>query len=378
MKKSCLFALSLAVACVSFPQRSPAPVTIRPGEGATYTAPGSDEVPNQKDAQTQYDNALVKETSGDLSSALAGYRKTVRRFPKSTVAPSAQYKIGEILEKRRDIDGASTAYETLIKRYPHSTDFNRALEGEFRIGDAYLDGAKIKMLGVPLLTSRDRAIAIFSIITANAPFSRYSALAQYKIGQAFETQGDYKGAVGAYQKVVDKYPTDPVAADAQYQIAYAYMEITKSGAYDRTNVSHAREGFEDFLAEYPNHEKAAQARENLGSLATEQTGGSLEIANYYYKQAQYRGGGRLLQRRDPPAAELGGQHEGAVPARRHPAQVRGQIFRECHPKRGRERTQTRRAQAWRWSSPSPDGHRQAARLCWPPCQCAHPSASSSQ
>ncbi len=288
MKKSCLFAFLLAVGCVVFPQRSPAPVTVRPGEGVTYTAPGSEEVPNQKDAQTQYDNALAKEKNGDFKSALAGYQKTVKRFPKSTVAPSAQYKIGEILEKRKDLDGASTAYEVLIRKYPHSTDFNNSLEGEFRIGTAYLEGARQRVLGVPTLPSRDRAIAIFTIITANAPFSRYAPVAQFRIGQALEVQADYKGAVNAYQKVVDKYPTDALAADALYQIAYCFMQVARSNSYDRMNVQRAREDFEDFLAAYPNHEKAAQARENLASLATQQTGGSLQIADYYYKQSQYR------------------------------------------------------------------------------------------
>ena len=137
MKKFCLFVLLLAVGCLVFPQRSPAPITVRPDEGATYTAPGSEEVPNQKDAQTQFDAALAKEKSGNIGSALAGYRKTVHRFPKSTVAATAQYKIGEILEKRRDLDHAATAYELLIRNYPHSTDFNAALEGEFRIGNLY-------------------------------------------------------------------------------------------------------------------------------------------------------------------------------------------------------------------------------------------------
>ena len=288
MNKSRLFAVLLAVGCVAFPHLSPAPLTIRPGEGATYTAPGSEEVPNQKDAQTQYDNALAKEKSGDLTSALSGYRKTVKRFPKSTVAPSAQFKIGEILEKRNDLDGASAAYETLIKRYPHSTDFNSSLEGEFRIGDAFLDGRKQRVLGVPTLPSRDRAIAIFMIITANAPFSRYAPQAQYKIGQAYEVELDYKNAVTSYQKVVDKYPTDPLAPDATYQIAYCFMQVAHLGSYDRNNTQRAREGFEDFLAAYPNHEKAAQAREDLSTLASQQTGGSLQIADYYYKQAQYR------------------------------------------------------------------------------------------
>ncbi len=288
MKKLRLFVLLLAVGCVAFPQRSPAPVTIRQGEGVTYTAPGNEEVPNQKDAQAQYDNALAKETNGDIGSAIAGYRKTVRRFPKSSVAPSAQYKIGELLEKRDNLDDASTAYETLIRKYPHSTDFNHSLEGEFRIGTAYLEGRRQKVLGVPTLPSRDRAIAIFSIITNNAPFSRYAPSAEFKIGQAYEMQADYKSAVNAYQKVVDKYPTDPLAADALYQIAYCFQQVAMTGSYDKTNTLRAKEGYEDFLAANPNHEKAPQARENLVSLASQQTGGSLQIADYYYKQSQYR------------------------------------------------------------------------------------------
>ena len=99
---------------------------------------------------------------------------------------------------------------------------------------------------------------------------------------------DYKNAVISYQKVVDKYPTDPLAADSLYQIAYSFMQVAHTGSYDRTNASRAREGFEDFLAAYPNHEKSAQAREDLASLATQQTGGSLQIAEYYEGQRQYR------------------------------------------------------------------------------------------
>lgn len=289
MKKTCLFALFLAVGCLAFPQRSPAPVTVRPGEGATYTAPGSEEVPNQKDAQTQFDTALEKEKKGDIGSALAGYRKTVRRFSKSSVAPAAQYKIGEILEKKKDYNSAATAYETLIKNYPHSTDFNNALEGEFRIGNLFLDGiAKQAVLGVPTLPSRDRAVAIYTVIVRNAPFSRLAPLAQLNIGQAQAHENDYKGAITAYQVVVDKYPTDPAASEALYQIAYCYLQISRSGSYDRIASQHARESFEDYISAYPNSEKTPQARENLANLTSQQTGGSLEIADYYYGQKLFK------------------------------------------------------------------------------------------
>ena len=288
MKKFCLFVLLLAVGCLVFPQRSPAPITVRPDEGATYTAPGSEEVPNQKDAQTQFDAALAKEKSGNIGSALAGYRKTVHRFPKSTVAATAQYKIGEILEKRRDLDHAATAYELLIRNYPHSTDFNAALEGEFRIGNLYLDGEKQKVLGVPILTSRTRAVAIYTIIVHNAPYNRLAALSQFNIGQALARESDWKGAIAAYQVVVDKYPTDPTSADALYQIGYCYMQISTHGSYDKIADQRAKESFEDFISAYPASEKVPQARENLDKLTSDQTGGSLQIADYYYKQKMFK------------------------------------------------------------------------------------------
>ncbi len=289
MKRTRLFAVLLVIGCVALPHRSPAPLTVTKGEGTQYNAPGSDApIPDQKDAQTQFDTAFAREKKGDLGGAIAGYRKTVHRFPKSTVASNAQFKVGDLSEKLGHLDDAAVGYEKLIKDYPHSADFNNALEGEFRIGTAYLEGAKQVVLGIKTLPSRDRAIAIYKIIVANAPFSRYAPLAQFNEGQAYQRQNDLKDAIIAYQVVVDKYPTDPAAADALYQIAFAYMVVSRTGSYDQAAATRARESFEDYLSAYPNSEKAAQAKENLASLASQQTGGSLNIAEYYYGQKQFR------------------------------------------------------------------------------------------
>ncbi len=288
MKKTSLSIALLALGCVAFPHRSPAPLVIRQGEGATYVAPGGEEVPNERDAQTQFDNALAAEKAHKDGQALGGYRKTVRRFPKTQVAASAQFHVGTILEKHQDYNGAAIAYEKMIVDYPHSADFNAALEGEFRLGTAYLEGARQKILGVPTLPSRDRAILIYRIIANNAPFSHLAPLAQFNTGQAYALQDDYKNAIASYQIVVDKYPNDPIASDALYQIAFSYMQITKNHSNDRNSTRRAQEGFEDFLSQYPNSEKAAQARENIAALSTQQTGGSLQIADYYYGQKQFR------------------------------------------------------------------------------------------
>jgi outer membrane protein assembly factor BamD len=289
MKRRRLFATLLVLGCLALPQRSPAPVVIKKDEGVSYQAPGAEPpIADQRDAQAQFDAALAKEKAGSVGTAIAGYKKTVRRFPKSTIASTAQYKAGELMEKQNDLSGATKAYEKLLKDYPRSTDFNKALDGVFRIGTAWLEGARQKLIGVPTLPSMDKAVSTYGIIVQQAPYSRLAPLAQFNIGQAREKQGDPKAAIVSYQAVVDKYSTDPAAADALYQIGFCYMKISRSGSYDRIAAQRARESFEDFLAQYPGSEKAAQAKENLNSLANQQTGGSLQIARFYDKQGMYK------------------------------------------------------------------------------------------
>ncbi len=57
-------------------------------------------------------------------------------------------------KNNRASNAASDAYERMILNYPHSTDFNAALEAEYRIGTLYLDGLRQHLLGIPLLPQR--------------------------------------------------------------------------------------------------------------------------------------------------------------------------------------------------------------------------------
>ena len=87
---------------------------------------------------------------------------------------------------------------------------------------------------------------------------------------------------------IDKFPNDPVAADAQYQIGYIWFTATRGGTKDIAATNSARTGFQDFLFRYPNSEKAAQARANLQQLEHKATSSSFDVARYYDKQKAYR------------------------------------------------------------------------------------------
>jgi outer membrane protein assembly factor BamD len=175
-----------------------------------------------------------------------------------------------------------------MERYPKDTHFEQAMEGQFRIGEMYLNGKKIKVLGISIANALDRAVEIFAAIIRNAPYGKYTARAQFDIGLAREKEGANDAAILAYQAVVDKFPDEPVAVDAQYQIGYIWFVAARKGTKDYAATEKARTAFEDFLFRFPHSEKAAQAHANLNQLQRKQVSTSFTIARFYDKQKAYR------------------------------------------------------------------------------------------
>jgi len=197
-------------------------------------------------------------------------------------------KIGELSEKLGDDDFAFNAYGKYLAKYPRGEDFDKAVEGQFNIGKRFLEGERKRVFGVKTLPSMARAQEMFESIIKNAPFSKFAPLSQFNIGQALEKQGKDSEAITAYQAVITRYPADPIAADAQYQIGYVYLKQTREGYVDSATSNKAREAFEDFLARYPGSEKTPQAKENLTALAGHQTKGVYDIGKFYDKQKNYK------------------------------------------------------------------------------------------
>jgi outer membrane protein assembly factor BamD len=261
-------------------------IIFRPGQKAKVLAPGEEEINGT--AQELFSIAQTAERKGDLKRAIKAYNTIWRKYPKDTLAPGSAYRAAQLLEETHDFLKAAQVYVVVVEKYPGSPHFDEAIEAEFRIGEMYLAGKKKKVLGISFASSLDRAVEIFAEIVRTAPYGKYTARAQFDIGLARQKQGANDAAVQAYQAVVDKFPNDPIATDAQYQIGYIWFEAARMGTNDQAAVANAKTGFEDFLFKYPKSEKAPQARENLARLEQKATGDALKIAKFYDKTKAYR------------------------------------------------------------------------------------------
>ena len=274
------------VAVLALPTIGMASVIFQPGKKAKYVAPGEEEISGNAAELFQIGQTAEKE--GNTKRAIKAYKSLVKRHPKDALAAGALFRAAELEEQSHDYLRAAQSFRQLVERYPGSPHFDEAIEGQFRIGEIYLAGKKLRLLGIPVASSLERAVAIFASVVRTAPYGKYTARAQFDIGLVREKQGANDAAIEAYQAVVDKFPNEPIAVDAQYQIGYIWFHASKTGTKDMAAASKAKTAFQDFLFHYPNSEKAAQARADLDQLEQKQTSSSFEVAKFYDKQKYYR------------------------------------------------------------------------------------------
>src|SRR5262245_13913239 len=277
--------LFLLLVCTAFFAANPA-VVFRPGEKARYVPPGEEELSG--DAAELFQIGQKAEKDGNWGRAIKAYRTLVRRYSRDALAAGAAFRDAQLYEQTHQFLEAAGTYRLVVTNYPTSPHFNEAIEGQFRVGEIYLNGKKLKLLGIPLSTSMDRAVDIFAAVIRTAPYGKYTARAQFDIGLAREKQGANDAALQAYQAVIDKFPNDPIAVNAQYQIGYIWYTASNMGTKDIAATNNARTAFQDFLFRFPNSEKAPQARANLQQLEHKSTIRAYDVARFYDKQKAYR------------------------------------------------------------------------------------------
>jgi tol-pal system protein YbgF len=123
--------------------RTPSPAAGVPPTTATAGQPGTRLPPSAADLaaeQRAYDSAYDQFKSGSYPAAIAGFQSFVKTYPRSPLAPSAMYWIGNAQYAQRDFRAAIAAQRSLIATYPDSQKVPDALlniaSSQGELGDA--------------------------------------------------------------------------------------------------------------------------------------------------------------------------------------------------------------------------------------------------
>ncbi|VAW91773.1 TPR repeat containing exported protein; Putative periplasmic protein contains a protein prenylyltransferase domain [hydrothermal vent metagenome] len=104
----------------------------------------------------------------------------------------------------------------------------------------------------------DKSIAAFNQFISTYPTGRYAHIAQYWVGEANYTQGNYKAAIKAYQELISNYSKSPKIADAMLKVGYSYYELK--------DIKQAKSNLTQLIKLYPDTTEASQAKNKLQKI----------------------------------------------------------------------------------------------------------------
>lgn len=282
--------LALVLAFCLVPQRSPAPLIYRPGEGWSYEPEGGARWQRNR-AKDQLEVAQTAFDRQEYRLAAKAARRVVKVWPMSDFAPKAQYLIGRALEQRGRADRAFRAYQELIERYPKLDNYDEVLKRQFDIGTLYLNGKWFYLWGViPAGPDRDKVVDMYESLIRNGPYSDVAPQAQMNIGTAREKQREWGLAVKAYERAADRYNDKAeVASEAFFRAGMAHLQEAEEAEYDQSAAGRAINAFTDFISLFPNDSRVPEVQKRITDLYRVQAAGSYRIARYYERRRRLDG-----------------------------------------------------------------------------------------
>ena len=238
--------------------------------------------------KAQMDWAMGFYEAGEYKKAVSEFEKLIASYPNSVYTPLAQYYVGRSYQEKRDYYQAHLAYQRTIDKYPYNERVDEIIERQYKIGSMFLAGQKAKVMGMEILPAMDKAVEVLTAVVENAPYGRNADLAQYKIGEAHKNQEFYEEAIFAYQKLIDDYPSSPLAEDAKYQIALCTYHVSRDPSYDQDFTDRAIEEYEALIKKASDIELANEARNVLDRLREKKAKSTFETAEFYEKTKHYK------------------------------------------------------------------------------------------
>jgi tol-pal system protein YbgF len=143
----------------------PAPDSNAPSDPSGRMSEGQ----GKDSAKEHYDRTLQKFKNGDLEGAAQGFTEFVGTFPTSSLAPNAQYWLGECYYGRKDYQRAIEAFERVQAVYPRSGKVPAAM---LKKGFAHL-----------ALKDRNQAVTVLQQVMDSYPQSAEAKKAADKLAQ---------------------------------------------------------------------------------------------------------------------------------------------------------------------------------------------------
>lgn len=247
--RTLLLAVALATAPVASAQTQPAAPTweLMP-DGRMQLVDPAQQPPLREPTLDRVEDMIRNRQEGAARRLLINW---IRRNKTSAVRDRAVFLLGQanfLLNKRMN---AFYNYDELLDLYPASRYFYSALQRQYDIADAYLDGYRDKFLGIPLFDSTIQATEMLFRIQQRAPGSPLAEKALLRTADYYYADAEYDLAEDTYAAYVRSYPRSPYLPRVRLRQAFSALAQFRGVLFDATPVIDARQQLVNLAEDYP-------------------------------------------------------------------------------------------------------------------------------
>jgi len=157
---------------------------------------------------------------------------------------------GELFYAKRKWTKAVRKYNFFLDNWPESTFRPAAMNRQFEIAKAFLDGEKRRVLKVLKLSAYDEADKIMHGIESREGDTPRSRRAMVTLAQGYQKREKYINAAETWLEVKDLWPAGKIGENALYQMANSHNSAYKGSKFDSTTLLTARSYYNDYKREY--------------------------------------------------------------------------------------------------------------------------------
>ncbi|HUT58320.1 MAG TPA: outer membrane protein assembly factor BamD [Phycisphaerae bacterium] len=177
--------------------------------------------------------------------------KFVKKYPIEPESEEVMSLAGRAEIRRGRYFQAYDWFEKQITQFPNGQYFERALEADFEIANAFLAGKKRIVLKIIYLSAREDGLMILERIVRHAPGSSLAEKSLIRIADYHFQKTDYDEAVQAYDQYLEVFSRSERASYAMLQAARARHGAFRGIRYDSAPLLDAQQRYRMFAKRFP-------------------------------------------------------------------------------------------------------------------------------
>ncbi|MCE5327056.1 MAG: outer membrane protein assembly factor BamD [Planctomycetaceae bacterium] len=232
---------------------------------------------------TEIRDLLTKKSWG---TALSKAEKFVKSNPLDDDCEEAMFLAGEAEVGREHYFQGFEWYEKQLAKFPGGKFFQRALDREYAVAEAFLAGKKRLAFGMFWLPAKDDGLEILSKIVKHSPGSDLARKSVMRIGDYHYRAGEWTEAVDAYDSYIDLFKNDPDVEYAMLQGARATHSQYGGIEFDETPLLEAHQRYKTFTERYPKAAKREGVADTLRQIAELRAQKLYDSAEFYKRTSR--------------------------------------------------------------------------------------------